>query len=579
VPAVLAIPTGVGKTGIALAIPFILNPRRLLVLVPSVELRAQLHEAFATQQLLVDIGALSPGDKPTVISVTKTVRDWRSLETADVVIGLPNLISPASVRNPPPADFFDLIVVDEAHHAPARTWTAVLLTATPRRRDGKRLPGEVVYHYPLRQALSEGVYKPIVPALLPAPIPFSSEAADQSIAAAVVALLALPDHQTSTVLVRSATIKRAERLAGIYRGNGIQTSVLHSNVGPNVRKALLSNLRAGRIRAVAVVGMLGEGFDLPSIRILAYHDKHKSAPAALQLIGRLARADARFPQPSTVVTTRDADVYPELAGIVRRLYEDEDPDWARVLPGLIDDQIAAERADGQYAQSFSIPPPFLSLQSVTPLRRVVAFEATDSTWAPDFASAGRIPGALRSGSSLRGSSVIYSGIDRDHRQLVLVTQAMARPAWHDHPGLDYPEYDLHVVSYCRPTMAAWNPLILINSDDGGDIRALRAAIDPSGLLREIDPTQMNEAFDSLDRKGVTSVGVRNTYLGPGIPAYQIYSGTDVDRGIREGDVSFGALGHAIVQLDDGTAAGFSSRKGKYWENEVHTAASVRPVHQ
>ena len=33
--------------------------------------------------------------------------------------------------------------------------------------------------------------------------------------------------------------------------------------------------------------MLGEGFDLPSLRIVAYHDKHKSLPATVQLIGNI----------------------------------------------------------------------------------------------------------------------------------------------------------------------------------------------------------------------------------------------------------------------------------------------------
>ena len=55
----------------------------------------------------------------------------------------------------PPADLFDLVLVDEAHHAPARTWSRlldllgtarqVLFTATPFRRDEKEIKGKFLF--------------------------------------------------------------------------------------------------------------------------------------------------------------------------------------------------------------------------------------------------------------------------------------------------------------------------------------------------------------------------------------------------------------------------------------------------
>lgn len=111
----------------------------------------------------------------------------------------------------PPPDLFDLVIIDEAHHAPAPTWTgilghftspqALLLTATPVRRDGKRIPGELVYHYPLRRALDEGLYQPVRPILLEARDPADRAACDGAIAAAAAALMNLPEHATSALLV------------------------------------------------------------------------------------------------------------------------------------------------------------------------------------------------------------------------------------------------------------------------------------------------------------------------------------------------------------------------------------------
>lgn len=63
------------------------------------------------------------------------------------------------------------MLIDEAHHASARTWRGaieafpqarkVLFTATPFRRDRKEIPGAMVYTYPLARALEAGIYCPI----------------------------------------------------------------------------------------------------------------------------------------------------------------------------------------------------------------------------------------------------------------------------------------------------------------------------------------------------------------------------------------------------------------------------------
>src|SRR5207253_1600524 len=131
----------------------------------------------------------------------------------------------------------------------------------------------------------------------------------------------------------------AQILAQLYLDRNIQIQVLHSGLAKTTQETTIQQLREGTLKGVAVVGMLIEGFDLPSLRIVAYHDKHKSLPATAQLIGRLARADAGYPQESILVTGRDIDVFPELRGVVRQLY-DEDADWASVLPGIVDEQIA-----------------------------------------------------------------------------------------------------------------------------------------------------------------------------------------------------------------------------------------------
>lgn len=129
-------PTGVGKTAIALAAPFLAaEAKRVLVVVPTQELRRQTVERFRAQDVLRRIGALpaDDGSSPIVLEVTGRVDDWGTVEDADVVVALPASISPVHYDTPPPQDLFDLIVVDEAHHAPATTWNTILDTSPPAR--------------------------------------------------------------------------------------------------------------------------------------------------------------------------------------------------------------------------------------------------------------------------------------------------------------------------------------------------------------------------------------------------------------------------------------------------------------
>jgi type I site-specific restriction endonuclease len=113
-----------------LAAPFLATdpPLRILVLAPARQIRRQ----------LVEHSPLTPSYSASVSCQKRQGRplSWRC--RAEPTIGppsnpttlsaLPNSISPTPYENEhkPPRGLFDLIVVDEAHHAPAETWRAVL---------------------------------------------------------------------------------------------------------------------------------------------------------------------------------------------------------------------------------------------------------------------------------------------------------------------------------------------------------------------------------------------------------------------------------------------------------------------
>ena len=60
--------------------------------------------------------------------------------------------------------------------------------------------------------------------------------------------------------------------------------------------------------------MLGEGFDLPELKIAAFHDIRKSLPITLQFAGRFTRTkyDEKLGHASFVANIADLDVRAEL---------------------------------------------------------------------------------------------------------------------------------------------------------------------------------------------------------------------------------------------------------------------------
>ena len=581
-PALVAVPTGAGKTGIALAIPHVAAPRRVLVVVPSTQLRRQLVDAFAAQQLLRTAGALTGDSNPRVLEVTGRVQSWQDCQAYDVVIGLPQSISPEHYDNEskPPDDLFDLVIVDEAHHSPARTWRAILdffptakkalLTATPRRRDGKRVPGEMVFHYPLRSAIAEGFYQVVQPRLLPASSSGDQAANDRAIRDQIATELSQPEHASSTLLIRAGSRARAKELVRLYAESGINAVALTADLGQRRQTEIINGLRSGTIRAVAVVGMLAEGFDLPRLRLAAYHDKHKSVASTIQLIGRLVRAHPAYPQPSVLVTALDADVYPALKGALWDLYQ-EDADWSTLLPGIIDEQVMTELADKAFSEGLEPAPALLSPDALRPVVRATVYELMDG-WQPTFTD-GTVPEPLRRGSQVRGLQIMYSTVTPGGRTLLLVTQGVRSPRWNAGSGLDSPEYGLHLVTFIPETTAGTRGLLLVNSDDGSVRTLILEALQSTTEQRQpADPERLHRAFDALPRLSVSNVGVRNTYGGGrGTANYKMFAGSGVDRGLREADTTQAAIGHAMAQVSEGPGkgaynTGFAVEKAKVWES-------------
>jgi superfamily II DNA or RNA helicase len=344
-PATIVMPTGTGKTETMLAAFAAFVRGTLLVVVPSKALRDQTVRKFRTLGLLRALGVL-PANAPNPIVGVLTRRptcedDLVLFDRCHVVVAVINTVAQGVAESmlPAIASRCSHLFLDEAHHVAAESWSTlrdafdgkpvIQFTATPFRRDGRAVDGKAIFTYPLHQAQVDGYFKPI--SFVPV-FEIDPDASDQAIARAAVARLEEDraknlDH---ILMARCSTIARANAVFEAYQSIGAahQPVLVHSK-DPGAREAL-DRLRRRESRIVVCVDMLGEGFDLPQLKIAALHDCHKSLSVTLQFVGRFTRtAGADIGDATVIANLANADVPIAL----ERLYS-EDADWNHLLSEL-----------------------------------------------------------------------------------------------------------------------------------------------------------------------------------------------------------------------------------------------------
>ena len=192
----------------------------------------------------------------------------------------------------------------------------------------------------------------------------------------------------------------------------------------------------------------------------------------MQLIGRLARVDPAHPQPSSLITIADVDVFPELKGVLRQLYE-EDADWVEVLPGIIDADIERERLDREFAERLPASRTEVDPTHLRPLKRACVYEVPHD-WQPTFLAA-PLPPELQEGAPFVGGTILYAGADPDAGLLVVVVRYVDRPRWSTDPALADLRYELHVVAHRRPPRIDLPGLVLLNLSRDGVQRTARSS--------------------------------------------------------------------------------------------------------
>ena len=393
-PATVVMPTGTGKTDTMIALLVALPVPRLLVLVPSDALREQLARKFETLGVLHMLGTLAPSAQHPVVGqirhrFTSAIAAGDFARRCNVIVA-----TPAALTTSPPdvqaavVDACSHLFVDEAHHVAARTWKAVResiapkpvvqFTATPFREDGRQLGGRLLYAFPLREAQRDGYFAPINYVSVVNFTAPDRAVAQRAVDQLRVDLAAGHDH---LLMARVRSKRRADELLPLYQelAADLMPVVLHSSVPSRDRRAARAALDRRESRIVVCVDMLGEGFDLPSLKIAAVHDAHKSLGVTLQFVGRFTRAGDGDLGPATAVVSRPERAYdPSL----RQLYA-EDADWNLVIRDLSEMRVQDQQETSDFEAAFAAHPEVVSLRNLAPKMSTVVYRTRLDEWSPE----------------------------------------------------------------------------------------------------------------------------------------------------------------------------------------------------
>lgn len=329
-PAICVMPVGSGKSGTIGLLPFRLAHGRVLVIAPNTEIRDGLLRSlsFDSRQdcFYIDKEILTTKDCPEIAEL-KANASVHDANAAHIVVTNIQQLSTPRWADSFPADYFDMILVDEGHHAAAESWgnafarfptaKVVHLTGTPFRTDGQDIPGVEVYRFKIVEAIINNYLKR--PRFVEAEVEqitfthngekqtftleqiianrdetwFSKGCAladecnktivDQSIELLETKRKSWPGHK---IIAAACSISHAEKIVALYNARNVQATWVHSNMSPEDVQANKDAFHRGDYSVMVQVDMLGEGYDHPPISIAAVFRPFRSLNAFIQFIGR-----------------------------------------------------------------------------------------------------------------------------------------------------------------------------------------------------------------------------------------------------------------------------------------------------
>lgn len=215
---------------------------------------------------------------------------------------------------------FDLIIIDEAHHATAGTWSAILaanpgaavigVTATPIRTDGQGLgrSGGGVFDTLIEgpgigELIEQGYLVP--PKVFAPPMQFNLAGVhkrggdyvrseiEERVDKPVITGDAVKHYSRicpgAPAIAFCASVKHAQHVAEEFRTAGFRAASIDGNMDPGTRAKLIAGLGEGRVDVLTSCEIVSEGTDIPVVTAAILLRPTESLGLCLQQVGRVLR--------------------------------------------------------------------------------------------------------------------------------------------------------------------------------------------------------------------------------------------------------------------------------------------------
>lgn len=338
--AIIVLPTGTGKTGVMAIAPYAVSKKRTLVITPQTVVAntvmgsldsSDYKNFWYTSNVINQLE-----DLPAVVHYEKHVTRG-VLELADIIVvnihKLQERLDSSLLKKVDP-DFFDFIIIDEAHHSEAYTWQRTIdyfenahvlkLTGTPFRSDGVQIKGEEIYKYALSKAMANGYVKSLEKFnYIPEKMYFTIDGTDKTYSLEEIKELKIKDSDWISrkvalskesnlgvikksidklnikrintgnphkIVAVACSIEHAEQLQYLYEQEGLNVALVHSGMDKDRLKEEFTKIDNHKVEVVINVALLGEGYDHKFLSIAAIFRPFRSDLPYQQFIGRVLRS-------------------------------------------------------------------------------------------------------------------------------------------------------------------------------------------------------------------------------------------------------------------------------------------------
>ena len=563
--ATVVMPTGTGKTETMLASVCGFPVEKALVIVPTDSLRQQTFRKFLGLGRLRELNAIKESTLNPVTAFLEgginTEDELQLALKANVIISTPQSLN--QIENYLRKKLYDNcthLFVDEAHHVKASTWNAVKIafygkpviqfTATPFREDRKKVGGKIIYNYPMSKAQEKGFFRPIT---FKAIYEVSDIVGDERVAEEAVSQLRedITNGYDHILMARCSTKARADQIFEIYQEHysDLNPVVIHSGV--RQKKQKMKAILQKEHRVIVCVDMLGEGFDLPELKVCALHNIHKSLAITLQFSGRFVRDRRDLGNPTFVANVCDQQV----EEVLKDLYI-EDPDWNRVLRRISENSVQSE----------------IDLQEIIAEGIKSGIEVPAENLKPALSALVYRVGAIAFGGNIdkipleRNETIVSSFVAPASKLAILLTKVESKTKWAPQSDFTQPEWRL-IVLYSIPEESL---LFIHDSSKSGLRKKIAEHLSSSASLLSGD--QVFKSFGNVERLVLQNAGLNKGRRGP--LRYVMYTGIDIESAIN--DLAQGASYKSNLfgkGYDEGRKVSIGcSYKGRIWSMESASVA-------